>query len=72
MDLPAKVTIYTNIFPDLNAKNGELISIAQQNYYELHIRFKEKRHVVLLPISQTILIFEDPLLDVKADFEIER
>lgn len=72
MDLPAKVTIYTTVFPDLNAKSGELISIAPENYYELHIKFREKRHIVLLPISQTILIFEEPLLDVKADFEIER
>lgn len=72
MDLPAKVTIYTTVFPDLNAKSGELISIAPENYYELHILFREKRHIVLLPISQTILIFEEPLLDVKADFEIER
>lgn len=72
MDLPARVTIYTSVFPELNAKSGELISVAQENYYELHIQFREKRHTVLLPVSQTILIFEDPLLDVKADFEIER
>lgn len=72
MDLPAKVIIYNTVFQDLNAKSGILISIAPENYYELQIQFREKRHTVLLPISQTILIFEDPLLDVKADFEIER
>lgn len=72
MDLPAKVIIYNTVFPELNTKSGELISIAPENYYEVHIQFREKRHTVLLPVAQTVLIFEDPLLDVKADFEIER
>lgn len=72
MDLPARVTIYNTVFPELNTKSGELIAIAPENYYEVHIQFREKRHIVLLPIAQTVLIFEDPLLDVKADFEIER
>lgn len=72
MDLPAKVIIYNTVFPDLNAKSGLLISIASENYYEIHVQFREKRHTVLLPIAQTVLIFEEPLLDAKPDFEIER
>ncbi len=72
MELPAKVLIYTNLYPELNAKSGVLISIADQNFYEVQVQFRERRHTVLLPTTSTILIFEEPLLDVKPDFEIER
>lgn len=72
MELPAKVLIFTNLVPELNAKSGLLISIAEEKFYEIQVQFREKRHTVLLPVNQTVLIFEDPLLDVKPDFEIER
>jgi hypothetical protein len=71
MELPAKVIVFS---PGMEIKNkpASLMLISPHGYYELQMEFNGKRHVILAPISQTGLIFNDPEEDVGTLSGIER
>lgn len=72
MELPAPVMIFNSVYEQLNAKPGILIAIHPAGVYEVTVKFKERRHTVLLPIASTVLVFQEALLEVAPGFEIER
>ncbi len=70
MELPVRVIIFC---PTIEFKNkqGKLIAISE-NYYEIRMEFAERNHTVLLPISNTALIFADANVTGEPIPEIER
>ena len=58
-DLPARVIIFC---PTLELKNkpGRLMAVSTNGYYEVWLDFAERNHTVLLPISDTALVFAEP------------
>jgi hypothetical protein len=71
MDLPARVIVFA---PGMEIKNkpAVLISVSERGYYELRMEFSGKRHLVLAPISETGLVFNDPEEEVGNIMEVER
>lgn len=72
MELPAKVMIFNKVYDNLNGQAGLLVSIHEQGCYEIQVKFKERHHVVLLPIHNTVLIHQEPIMEVPEEIEIER
>lgn len=59
MDLPANVLIH-NPQLGLKGQEGKLFQVGDA-HYEVEYAFGGNQHRVLLPISQTALIFADPV-----------
>ena len=71
MEIPSKVSVFSPIL-EIKGKAGTLLSISDDGYYEISLDFKERLHTVLFPVSATVLIFNEPLPQITADFEVER
>jgi hypothetical protein len=59
LDLPARVVIYCPAL-ELKNKQGNLISISPQGFYEVRLDFSDRNHTALLPIGGTALVFAEP------------
>lgn len=71
MEIPSIVTIF-HANAQFNNKRGTLVAVTDNGYYEINVDFNQRKHTVLLPISDTILIFNEPLPQIVSDIEIER
>ena len=71
MEIPAKVSIFNRTL-EIKGKAGTLISITDEGYYEVVLEVQSRNHTVLLPIAETVLIFNEALPTIAADFEVER
>ena len=71
MEIPSKVSVF-NTTLEVKGKSGTLVSINEAGFYEVSLEFKERLHTVLFPVADTVIIFNDPLAQIAADFEIER
>ena len=71
MEIPSKVSVFSRTL-ELKGKPGTLVAVNSQGFYEITIDFKERIHTVLFPIDETVVIFNDPLPQIGADFEVER
>ena len=71
MELPVRVIIFC---PTIEFKNkqGSLLAISDEGFYEIRMDFAERNHTVLLPINNTALIFADPNVTGEPIPEIER
>jgi hypothetical protein len=71
LELPVRVIIFC---PTLEFKNkqGRLLAISEQGFYEIRMEFAERNHTVLLPIANTALIFADANYATETIPEIER
>jgi hypothetical protein len=71
LELPVRVIIFC---PPLELKNrqGRLVAVSEQGYYEVRMDFAERNHTVLLPIANTALIFADANVTGEPIPEIER
>ena len=71
MELPVRVIIFC---PTIEFKNkqGRLVAISDDGYYEVRMEFADRNHTVLLPIANTALIFADPNVTGEPMPEIER
>ena len=71
MELPVKVIIFC---PTIEFKNkqGRLVAITDNGYYEVRMDFADRNHTVLLPIANTALIFAEPNYAAESIPEIER
>ena len=72
METPAKVMIFTKIYDNLNGQPGIFISAHSEGMYELEVKIRDRRHVVLLPITETVLIYQDPIMEVDTQIDVER
>lgn len=58
MDLPSRVIVFC---PTLELKNrqGRLMAISPQGFYEVWLDFPDGNHTVLLPVAGTALVFTE-------------
>jgi hypothetical protein len=71
MEIPSKVSIFNRTL-EIKGKAGTLIAINEDGYYEVVLEVQARNHTVLFPIAETVLIFNDALPSISADFEVER
>ena len=65
-----KVFIYNELL-GLKGSSGILQDINEKGYYDTIIKIKDKRHRILLPLSQTIIIYREPLIEMDQSLELE-
>jgi hypothetical protein len=71
MEIPAKVSIFNRTL-EIKGKPGMLVALSEDGYYEVVLEVQQRNHTVLFPIAETVLIFNEALPSIAADFEIER
>jgi hypothetical protein len=71
MEIPAKVSIFNRTL-EVKGKPATLVAISAQGYYEVVMEVQQRNHTVLLPIADTVLIFNDAMPATSAEFEVER
>ncbi len=72
MEIPAKVSIFNRTL-EIKGKQATLISVNDDaGYYEVIMEVQQRNHTVLLPVSETVVIFNEAMAATSADFEIER
>ena len=71
MEIPSKIAIFNRTL-EVKGKAGTLIAINDLGFYEVVLEVQQRNHTVLLPIAETVIIFNEALPSVAADFEIER
>lgn len=71
MEIPAKVSVFNRTL-DLKGKAASLIAVSPDGYYEINMEVNQRIHTVLFPISDTVIILNDPVPQISADFEVER
>ena len=71
MEIPSKVSIFNKTL-ELKGKLGTLVAINEQGFYEVVMEVQQKNHTVLLPVCETVVIFNEALPATAEDFEIER
>jgi hypothetical protein len=71
MELPADVKIHNELL-GMKGRDGRLIAVQPEGYYEILATLGEREHRLLLPIGSTILIASDAEQDwasLEADVE---
>jgi hypothetical protein len=71
MEIPAKVSIFNRTL-EIKGKPGTLVAINSDGYYEVVLEVQTRNHTVLFPVAETVLIFNEALPAISADFEVER
>ena len=71
MDIPAKVYI-TCPSAELKKQPGTLIAVSANGFYEVHVQFGSNTHAMLLPVSETSILYAEPVLNPTPGFELER
>ena len=71
MEIPAKVSVFNTIL-ELKGKPGTLVAVSSDGFYEVILEVQKNNHTVLFPIAETVIIFNEALPNLSADFEIER
>ena len=71
MEIPSKISIFNRTL-EVKGKLGTLIAISEDGYYEVVLEVQSRNHTVLFPIAETVIIFNEALPSIAADFEVER
>lgn len=71
MEIPSKVSIFNRTL-EVKGKAATLIAINDLGFYEVVLEVQQRNHTVLFPIHETVLIFNEALPTVSAEFEVER
>jgi hypothetical protein len=71
MEIPSKISIFNRTL-EVKGKAGTLIAINQDGFYEVVLEVQQRNHTVLFPINETVIIFNEALPTVSAEFEVER
>jgi len=71
MEIPSKVSVFNRTL-EIKGKAGTLIAVNEEGYYEIVLEVQQRNHVVLFPIAETVLIFNEAMPTISADFEVER
>lgn len=65
-----KVFIYNEVL-GLKGSPGILQETNEKGYYDTIIKIKENKHRIFLPISQTIIIYSEPTIEMDHTLELE-
>ena len=71
MEIPAKVSVFNRTL-EVKGKPGTLVAVNESGFYEVVLEVQQRNHTVLFPIAETVVIFNEALPNISADFEIER
>ncbi|HEX6160252.1 MAG TPA: hypothetical protein VF111_08815 [Thermoanaerobaculia bacterium] len=71
MEIPSKVSIFNRTL-EIKGKAGTLININDDGFYEVVLEVQARNHTVLFPIAETVIIFNEAMPTIAADFEVER
>jgi hypothetical protein len=71
MEIPAKVSIFNRTL-EIKGKPGTLVAINSDGFFEVVLEVQTRNHTVLFPIAETVVIFNEALSSISADFEVER
>jgi hypothetical protein len=71
MEIPAKVSIFNRTL-EIKGKPGTLVAINSEGFFEVVLEVQTRNHTVLFPIAETVVIFNEALPSISADFEVER
>ena len=71
MEMPTEVMIHNEVL-GLKGSKGTLFRISEEGYYEVNLKFGANEHRVLLPVSTTVLISQEPEPEFDSNMEIER
>lgn len=71
MEIPSKVSIFNRTL-EIKGKPATLVAINDDGFYEVILEVQQRNHTVLFPIAETVVIFNEALPNLSADFEIER
>ena len=71
MEIPAKVSIFSRTL-EVKGKPATLVAINAHGFYEVVMEVQQRNHTVLFPINETVVIFNEALPAIAADFEVER
>ena len=71
MEIPAKVSVFNKIL-ELKGKVAQLIAVDARGFYEVTMEVNQKTHTVLFPVSETVLIFNEPQPEIEDAIEVER
>jgi hypothetical protein len=71
MEIPSKVSVFNRTL-EMKGKPGTLVAINDDGFYEIVLEVQARNHVVLFPIAETVVIFNEAVPAVPADFEVER
>ena len=71
MELPSKVLVYSQIL-GLSGTAGTLVDIRPEGCFELRLTSQGKLHAVLLPVTQTGIVFAEAEPEVMLEDSIER
>ena len=71
MEIPSKVAVFNRTL-EIKGKAATLIAINDYGFYEVVLDVQSRNHTVLLPIAETVLIFNEALPAAAAEFEVER
>jgi hypothetical protein len=71
MEIPSKISIFNRTL-EVKGKAGTLIAISEDGYYEVVLEVQSRNHTVLFPIAETVIIFNEALPTISAEFEVER
>lgn len=71
MDLPAEVQIYNELL-SIKGGKGTLVSVSEHGFYEVICQFSGRRHRVMLPLQNTVLVFRQPEPEFTIEADIER
>ena len=71
MEIPSKVSIFNRTL-EVKGKAGTLIAINDHGFYEVVLEVQQRNHTVLLPVAETVLIFNDAMPAVAEELEVER
>lgn len=69
MEPNEKIKVYNSTL-SLKGVEGTFITIGPEGYYEVYMNFEGKRHNVLLPVNNTVLVSFEPVVD-SAEFKDE-
>lgn len=70
MEIPSKVSVFNRTL-EVKGKLGMLIAVSE-GFYEIVLEVQNRNHTVLFPIAETVVIFNEAVPNISADFEIER
>ena len=71
MEIPSKVSIFNRTL-EIKGKAGTLVAVNADGFYEVILEVQQRNHTVLFPIAETVVIFNEALPTIAADFEVER
>jgi hypothetical protein len=71
MEIPAKVSVFNRTL-EIKGKPGMLVAVNDTGFYEVVLEVQQRNHTVLFPIAETVVIFNEAVANISADFEVER